>query len=299
MTDTLPKAFVIVKTIDGASHLRAMERHGRGEGRNAEKRRVVEDGPRSLAWSVLEPDKMRIVGIGHTGPATAVVGALARHLETHEARLRKNAAPSMHMIVGVSPEYINAGGDPRNPRTNERLGNLLNAARAWADAELGGCYAARIDLDETGTGNVDLFVAPIRANARSKKNFVSCNMAKEQLARRWKMPTKMSYAAMQDSWAQFATKRLGHEFARGTPAEESGRDHIHPDTMKRIGRTAEAKARAELDARIKRSDAALARQKSTITELRRQLAERDKELEPLREAERRGAARPRAREVDR
>ena len=79
------------------------------------------------------------------------------------ASARKGSAIACHLLVCVSPEWVEETGglhDPNNPRNPARL----NASIAWVEswAGDGSVFGARLDLDESGGATVDLFVAPLR-----------------------------------------------------------------------------------------------------------------------------------------
>ena len=156
---------------------------------------------------------------------------------------------------------------------------LLKAATQWATNEFGGgkqcVFASRLDLDESGAGNVDLFIAPLRENKASGNVFVSIRKAKEEMAKRWDTPVKKSYSAMQDSWHAFACKTLGDDFQRGVPVVESTRNHATVQTMRRIGED----VAPEL---IRRHDEELAEQKAKVADRDAYIAHMERELEATR-----------------
>jgi len=61
-----------------------------------------------------------------------------RHLGRAGGRLRKGACVGMHLLVGVSPEWVAAAGDPHDVKRNRRVKQLLDAAILWAQSALGG-----------------------------------------------------------------------------------------------------------------------------------------------------------------
>jgi len=63
------------------------------------------------------------------------------------------------MLCVVSPEWLAETGDPRDPE-NPRVKELFKASKEWAEEKFGpGCViASRMDMDEAGSGVVDVFV---------------------------------------------------------------------------------------------------------------------------------------------
>lgn len=247
-------AFVRCNKVPDADDLARLANHGRGLGKTAVERRLEDlpdDAPRAVFFR--RRFKPWLGGVGCDIPQADLKAALEDHKTKHGAVHRKGTMHCMNFIVGVSSAFLDI--DPDDPharrdwRKNKRVRKLVESAIQWADHEFGirpengkngvpAVFAARLDLDETGTGNVDLFLAPIRPNKRSGKLFVNCNAAKAEFAERHGHYKSMSYRAMQDSWTAFASKRLEHAFERGEAVEVSGRKHESPETMKRLGNQA-------------------------------------------------------------
>ena len=214
------------------AHIREAERHAKGENRSAQKRRRKDADARALAMA-LSPEncmsKPRVAyPTGHPQcppeqPELDLEYAFSRYLDQESASVRKGAALGLHMIVGVSPEYFENEADRHNPNSRA-VRELLLAACDWAELELGGTWAARYDVDEAGSGVVDVFCSPLRTDKRTNCRWVSVNQAQLKLAAKWKQ--KYGYRAMQDSWAAFASTRLGQQFKRGEPARKSKRKHV-------------------------------------------------------------------------
>ena len=127
----------------------------------------------------------------------------------------------MSFIAGVSRAFLDI--DPDNPharrdcRKNARVRKLMVSAILWADREFGvrpdengkngvpAVFAARLDLDETGTGDSDLFLAPIRPTSASRRGTATAS----------RCPTARCRTARRRSSA----KQLCHAFERGVPAK--------------------------------------------------------------------------------
>jgi len=140
------------------------------------------------------------------------------------------------MLVGVSPEWIEETGglhDPKNPRNSD----LLSAAVGWAQIWSGQCVlAGRLDLDETGGAVADVLVAPVREERHRSgrvRSVISVNKALEDLSLKFMGAKGRHYAALNSSWAEYASLVLDPRLRRGEPAEESGRRHIPPDVLRR------------------------------------------------------------------
>ena len=156
---------------------------------------------------------------------------------------RKGAQMGLHMLIGVSPDWVREAGnlhDPKNPRNEQ----LLEAARAWADTwSNGGCYAARLDLDETGGAVVDLFIAPTadqKHKSGKSKLTVSVNKALEALSIKHTGKKSKHYSALNTSWAEYARSNLDNRLKRGRTKDETGVEHIGPDQYRTMMAEAEA-----------------------------------------------------------
>ena len=161
-------------------------------------------------------------------PTIDLPAAFDAHLQSTGASLRKNAHMALHMIVGVSPEWVAETGDPHDP-DNPRVLALMRSACTWADRALGGVWAVRYDLDEAGSSVVDVFASPVRANKRSGRPWVSTSKALEEMAKAIGREGAKTYSAMQDSWAAAARRDLDPDMKRGEPVKETRREHLRPE----------------------------------------------------------------------
>ncbi len=171
------------------------------------------------------------------------MAALDQMLAERGAVLTKSGKVG-HLILGVSEAWLDAGDQDARQRA------LLTAAARWAEAELGGVFAARIDRDEEGRCIVDVFVAPVHEDGRRKdgKRVVSLN--KSLNVSRKRHGRMHSFAALQDSWHDYCRDNLpdGAMIERGVPKVQSGNEHVHIDHLKRKAAELDAKA-AVLDKR--------------------------------------------------
>ncbi|UOK73521.1 plasmid recombination protein [Ancylobacter polymorphus] len=154
----------------------------------------------------------------------------------------KNAAIMAHVIAIISPEVLVEAGDPRDPN-NPRVRALFDQAQAWAKAEFGpeALIASRLDVDEAGSGIVDLYLCPTAMQAggrgRPLKLTVSVKSALEGLAAREKElqgreGILKSFEALQDSWGRWACAYIDPRLKRGKPKRETQRQHVHADIFR-------------------------------------------------------------------
>lgn len=238
------------KPIKSVQYLTAQTLHARREDTTSPARVRPDATPgAALSWSVDD------------GPRPDYGAAFKAMKKVKGAGERKGAQIGLHMLVGVSLDWVREAGDlhdPDNPRNRE----LLDAARAWADSwSGGGCYAARLDLDETGGAVVDLFIAPLAEQKHKSgkvKLVVSVNKALESLSMEHTGRKGRHYAALNTSWAEHAQASLDPRLARGRPREETGAEHVGPDQYRTMMQEAQA-AR----------DAAKAREKAAAEKERR------------------------------
>ena len=233
------------------------ELHGRGEDASSKMRRRPDATQRALAVALDDkgkyvdkdgldlfadkdaPDDEGKDGIDDEGKdgidPYAIKAAYKRHKEQQGAAEKRGVKPVMHVVVGVSPEWLGDGvHDPASPRVRR----LLKSAVQWANAELGGVFSARYDLDEKGGGVVDVFAAPVREYAvgrgRTMRRMVAPSKALRELGQR--RGRKISYSAMQTSWTEWANRELGDgrvRFQRGRPKAETRAEHLSPEDYQR------------------------------------------------------------------
>lgn len=147
---------------------------------------------------------------------------------------RKGAAIGIHLLVGVSPEWLAEAGDPRD-LGNERVQQLIAQTKIWAESWMGegAVWAVRYDTDEKGSGIVDILASPIRAQKHksgSSKPSISVAKANAELAQ--KHGVLKGWEAMQTDWALHAQATLDQKLQRGTPKSETRRVHLFPEEFK-------------------------------------------------------------------
>lgn len=250
-------AYTRTLDVPSVQYLTAQTRHARREDRTSQDRLRPGAVPgEALAWSI------------DGGPRPDYVASFKAFKKATGASERAGAKLGVHILAGVSPEWVREAGDLHDPN-NPRNGELLRAAIAWANTwSNGGCYAARIDLDETGGAVVDLLIAPTaeqRHKSGKSKLTVSVNKALEALSMQHTGKRSRQYSALNTSWAAFATANLDPRLRRGTAKEETGVEHVEPGRYREMMKEAQAardaaqKAEAEAREAIRRADEQAAR----------------------------------------
>ena len=207
-------------------------RHARGDDAHHRRRDDADDNRAVVAWRPDGADEWRVdVAMrGEDHPANDYVALYKAHKRRHKASEYGKYPPVRHLLVGVSPAALGGDGhDPQSPAVRR----LVDAARQWAEREIGGVFAVRCDIDEKGQGVVDVLVAPVRemrcGRAKAPKPKILPTRALREFARRNGGRTVFdSYRLMQDSWAAFARGR-GYDVVRGDPKTETGREHLSPE----------------------------------------------------------------------
>lgn len=230
----------------GKTSMGGIEAHAKRLDKTSLLRRVRELDP--LAWSKM--------GSGINAGGCDLWDAFKRHKEETGAVERGGASLALQMLVGVSREWLEEDGRDAHSAENDRIQRLFDEAKARAEswAGEGSVIHTRFDLDEQGSGNVDLVVVPVRMQRRkSRKNAaakevltISTRMAKEEL--RKTMKAKNSGQAMQSSWNAWCKDRLDLRIERGKSSEQTRRKHIHADILRAEGNKQRAAHQAAMAA---------------------------------------------------
>ena len=223
-----------LKTSSGANlkdfaQIQSAERHAKREDLTGKSRQRPDgDHQQNYFWSRAGE------GLDHGGADYAA--AFKAHKAAHGIKTeRKGAALGLHLLVGVSPEWLAEDGDPRD-LSNPRVQMLIEHAKLWAEEWMGegAVWAVRYDTDEAGAGVVDILASPVRENragrAKTGKPSISVNKALKELQAEYNEST--SYAAMQSSWAGYAQDYLSMFLDRGKRASETNREHVSPEAYK-------------------------------------------------------------------
>lgn len=267
------KAYTRSKPVKNIQYLSAQSKHARREDKTSDLR-VRDDAERgmSLSWTFDDGPKPEFL------PRTAAdkkqpdyLSAFKTFKRENGVGERKGAQMGLHLFVGVSPEWVKEGGDPHDPQ-NPRNQQLMKAAVDWANTWSNGVYAARLDLDESGSSVVDLFIAPVRDQKHkngSSKPVVSVNKALEELSIEHFGKRSKHYSALNSSWSEYAALHLDPRLQRGDPKEETQRKHVPPDEyrelMQQASKALEAAEikEAEADKRLKQIDAEVSKRIET------------------------------------
>lgn len=224
-----------IKSINrGKGGLGASEDHGKRLDETS-RRRIVMDR-KSLNWSK-----------AGEGKGLELIEAFKAHKKEFGAKERKNCEIGTHLLVTVSPEWIAEAGDIHD-EANPHIEKLINEAVNWAESwqGKGAVFAWRFDLDEKGSGVVDLFTAPVREQGRrggKRVNTIAPSQAKDELCKT--AGEKTSGSAMQTSWAVWTQDHLDPRFERGKRKKETGREHVHAEVYAKEAEKACAEARRD------------------------------------------------------
>lgn len=279
-----------LKTSSGANlkdfaQIQSAERHAKREDLTSKARQRPDgDHRQNYFWSRAGE------GLDHGGADYAA--AFKAHKAAHGIKTeRKGAALGLHLLVGVSPEWLAEDGDPRD-LSNPRVQKLIEHAKLWAEEWMGegAVWAVRYDTDEAGAGVVDILASPVRENragrAKTGKPSISVNKALKELHDEYDEST--SYAAMQSSWADYAKEQLDLVLDRGNRASETNRKHVSPEAYK-AGYEAGLQAGAAEAAESRREAQRAAQEAEKAHQGRMQaeaaLAATERRLEALREKE--------------
>ena len=105
----------------------------------------------------------------------------------------------------MTPEWY---GDERFAPRSPKVTAAMKAAVFFAERNIGGVFAARFDIDEaSGGGVVDVFAAPIFANARSGKRVVATRKSIQALGAATGHP-KQPLRGLQDAWHDECVRSL-------------------------------------------------------------------------------------------
>ena len=175
-----------------------------------------------------------------------VVGSF-KSFKKQTGAVEGQGAIALHLVVGISPEVVAAHGDPHDPENPKNV-EFLEEAKRWAASVFGegATIHSRLDVDEDGSGVVDLVVCPTETQkggrGRKEKLTISTRAALMNYQRALvdagtgyvaQQSSKRSYSALQDGWALHA-RALHPEITRGVPKEVTGAKHVTADVFKRL-----------------------------------------------------------------
>lgn len=221
----MPYAFARCDKIKNMAGLVAAERHARRQDNSKH----------------IEADRThlnRADGYPGCDDPLSIVEAFKARKKDAGASERKGASVALHMILGVSPEWIAATGDVHDPG-NPRNVALFDSAKKFMEDKFGGgsVIHTRLDVDEAGAGVVDVIVVPVteyKQRGKTKKQ-VSANAGLEAAFGRGR-----NFRRLQDQWAEHCRATLDSGIERGRSREETGRDHVHHSVFRSVAADAEA-----------------------------------------------------------
>jgi hypothetical protein len=219
-------AYVRVLKVKNSQYLIKQRRHAHRKDTTSEVRPGAEAGT-ALIWT-----PPRMPEGGDPRDYCALYASSKKRLGFAE---REGAAIGMHLLVGVSPSWINAKGglhDPVNPRNQKLLDEAVAWVKSWAGED--SVFGARLDLDEAGGGVVDVFCAPTaeqKHKSGTTRLTISVNKALTKLQTIHE--ADYSYEALQTSWHAWAQEHLDLELQRGEPAHKTNRRHLRVGEYKR------------------------------------------------------------------
>lgn len=214
-------AFARFVKVNDLAFLGAMERHAKREDSSALRVDKSRTGD-ALLYSPYNDDMRGIV---------QAFKNMKR--ETGASERGKNAFGA-HLLLCVSPDMIAKHGDPHDPE-NPANQALFQCAIDYAEDKFGkgSVIHARLDVDEKGSGVVDVITIPVEEikTCGGKKTALKCliNKPLERLIAETGTPKVYGAGtrALQSSWHEYACQRLDHTLQRGRPKEETGREHVY------------------------------------------------------------------------
>lgn len=230
-------AFVRAAPIKSANYLTAMSRHARRLDGRSEIRSDAIAGT-ALVW---QPPNTPQFEDGRDYRSN-----LHLHLHEHSAHIRKRAALGLHLLVGVSPAWVEETGS-LHAMDNPRNLALFNEALAWVETWAGGksIFGARLDLDEAGGAVADVFCAPLFEEAHKGGSRRVCVSIRKALAGlQGSHGTTKSYVALQSSWHAWAERALDQRLRRGEPVLQTKRRHLSVQAFKKLMKAQSLEAEA-------------------------------------------------------
>lgn len=219
-------SFVRCAMIKDVHYLEAMSRHAR----------------RQDSTSLERVDRSRthlnMMSSGYTDDPTDMRAAFKERKARSGAKEYGKASLGLHMLVGVSPEWVARQGDIHDP-TNPANVKLFREAQAFVEKEFGqgSVITARMDMDEAGGAVVDVFCVPVREmKMRGKrKDIISVNKALDEVRGRYAHKGQVgAFKSVQDAWHAHATMTMDPALKRGTSKDETGRVHLKTEVFKDV-----------------------------------------------------------------
>lgn len=251
MTMTAFAAVRIAKIRD-LSHLGRIQSHGKRLDPSSQMRVDPARTEKNIALSGYSP----------TDPLDLVAAFKERKKRSKASEHGNAKSIGLHALLVLSPSVIAQGGDVHDP-DNPMNKKLVAEGQAWAEKEFGegSVVAVRLDMDEAGSGVLDLVIVPVqerRVNKTRTKKMISVAGALEDVQQRWRrFNGEKSYSCLQTSWAEHARATIRPDIQRGEPIEKTGRQHVHADAYRHAAEAAKeeiAKLQADLEQQLATKD---------------------------------------------
>lgn len=200
-------------------------------------------------------DQNLVSGYDELSDPLALQDAYKKRKKDAGASERKGSAIALHLLLGISPQWVAKAGDLHDP-DNPRNRHLFEQARAFAEAKFGSgsVIHTRLDVDEAGGGVVDVIVVPVNEfMQRGKlKKQVSPNAGLEAAFG----SERGNLRHLQTQWAEHCQKTLDPSVIRGKPRKETQAEHAHHSVYRPAAQAAERLLKeAREEAEAIRSDA--------------------------------------------
>ena len=233
--------------------------------------------PRSFGWAFKQGEKHLDIQAAHRA-----------YVARENAKLwGKRPKVALHFILVTSPEWVQGEGDPYS-NENKRVQDLLREAPAWANKQIGGCFAVRYDIDEKSCGVIDVFCAPVLKPGGNRKNdFIMPEKSLSELQSRTDEHT--TFAALQTSWAEHCQSQLDPVFQRGRRKDETKAKHINQDLIRKKHEEEEARLAAlefELNQRQYEMNEEIGMQERALAGLERDCAAQKQKVDEWSDRER-------------
>jgi len=211
------------KRINNIQGLSSAGQHARRLDKSSPKRVDASRTHLTLTESTYLPDDSR-----------NVLGAFKAFKDATGTKEQKGASMALHLLLVVSPEWIDASGDRHDPN-NPRNRMMFDQAKQWAEKEFGegSVICSRMDMDEKGAGVVDVFVCPtavVHQKGREPKKVISTRKALLALQKREKR--SKCYRALQDSYARHCQQNMDPDIKRGELVENTHKKNVHADVIR-------------------------------------------------------------------
>lgn len=155
----------------------------------------------------------------------------------------------LHMILSVSSDWIKEKGNIHDSK-NERNKQLMREAINFAHERFGknSILGSRMDFDENGGGNIDLFVVPLHQvkQRNTLKTVISPSKSLAFLKKNFGKKGQKEYEVLQDLWAENCQK-LDKRIKRGISKSETGAEHVEHRIYNNVAKKIEKEFKNKLE----------------------------------------------------